>query len=92
MHQVNIHEAKTQLSRLLEEVQAGGEVIIAKAGKPIARITSYTQDVKSLRKPGGLKGKIWISPDFDKPDPELEALFYDAPLYHEAADDDESAS
>lgn len=77
--QVNIHEAKTQLSRILEELSAGRlqEVIIAKAGKPVARLVAYTAESEELRKPGLLKGKISISPDFDAPDLELEALFYD---------------
>ena len=77
--QINIHEAKTQLSRILEELSAGRlqEVIIAKAGKPVARLVAYTAESEKLRKPGSLKGKISISPDFDAPDPELEALFYD---------------
>lgn len=76
--QVNIHEAKTQLSRILEELAEGRlqEVIIAKAGKPVARLVAYTAESEELRKPGSLKGKIWISADFDAPDPELEALFY----------------
>jgi prevent-host-death family protein len=87
MHIVNIHEAKTTLSRLLAEVQQGGEVVIAKAGKPIGRLTAYEEaPAKPLRKAGGLKGKIWIAPDFDAPDPELERLFYDAPL---SSDSDE---
>jgi len=60
--QVNIHEAKTHLSRLLERVAAGEEVVIARAGKPIARLVAVTPPV---RRPGALRGKIWIAPDFD---------------------------
>jgi len=61
----NISEAKTQLSALLEKVQKGDEVLIAKAGKPIAKLTGYS-GAAAPRKPGVLKGKIKISPDFDE--------------------------
>jgi prevent-host-death family protein len=66
---VNIHEAKSHLSRLLEEVAAGKEVIIAKAGKPIARLVPM-QEKATKKKLGLLKGKIKISVDFNKPLPE----------------------
>lgn len=69
MHTVNIHEAKTHLSRLLEEVNNGQEIVIAKAGKPMARLTGLGA-VKPIRKPGFLKGKIRIADDFDAPLPE----------------------
>jgi len=85
MKQVNIHEAKTHLSKLLEEVAAGAEVIIAKAGKPVARLSPY-QPAKPKRRLGGLIGQIWEAPGCWDPDPELEALFY-GPLYHGEEDD-----
>lgn len=66
---VNIHEAKTHLSRLVEEVSAGKELVIAKAGKPIAKLVPI-RPPKPARKPGFLKGKIRISRDFDKPLPD----------------------
>lgn len=69
MHTVNIHEAKTHLSRLLEEVNRGQEVVIAKAGKPMAKLTRVSA-AKPIRKPGFLKGKIKIADDFDAPLPE----------------------
>ena len=69
MHTVNIHEAKTHLSKLLEEVSQGGEVVIAKSGKPMARLTGITP-AKPIRKPGFLKGKIKIADDFDAPLPD----------------------
>lgn len=78
--QVNIHEAKTHLSRLLEKVQAGEEITISKAGKPVARLVPYQEPKPPKRQPGSLKGKIWISPDFDEYDKEIEALFYDEPI------------
>lgn len=59
---VNVHEAKTQLSRLLEQVEAGEEVIIARAGKPIARLVPLEQS-KPKRQPGRLKGQIPELPD-----------------------------
>lgn len=66
---VNIHEAKTHLSRLLEEVAAGGEVIISKAGTPIARLVPLEKKERTL-KFGALKGQLWIADDFDAPLPE----------------------
>jgi len=66
---INIHEAKTHLSRIVEEVAAGAEVIIAKAGKPMARLIPLT-GVKRPKKLGLLKGKIKIPDDFNSPLPE----------------------
>ena len=69
MHTINIHEAKTHLSKLLEEVSQGGEVVIAKAGKPMAKLIGI-RPAKPIRKPGFLKGKIKIADDFDAPLPD----------------------
>ena len=69
MRQVNIREAKTHLSQLLEEAARGDDIIIAKAGKPIARLVAIDDDT-SPRPRGLLKGKIWIAGDFDAPLPE----------------------
>lgn len=66
---VNIHEAKTQLSRLLERALLGEEVVIAKAGRPIARLTPI-EPAHAPRKPGSAKGRIHIAPDFDDPLPD----------------------
>jgi len=63
---VNIHEAKTHLSRLVEEVAAGAEVIITKAGKPIARLTPISAPVRKKRL-GLLKGRIKVPEDFNAP-------------------------
>ena len=68
MHTINIHEAKTHLSKLLEEVSKGGEIVIAKSGKPVAKLTGISP-AKPIRKPGFLKGKIEIADDFDAPLP-----------------------
>lgn len=69
MASVNIHEAKTQLSRLVERVEAGEEIIISRAGKPVARIVPLSP-ARTPREPGLLKGKIRIGKDFDAPLPE----------------------
>ena len=67
--QVNIHDAKTHLSRLVDQVAAGaGDVVIAKAGKPVALLTRLPVD-KPFRTPGFLKGRIRIADDFDAPLP-----------------------
>lgn len=69
MEQVNIHQAKTNLSKLLEKVQDGQEVIISKAGKPIAKLVPFNPAASS-RKLGLMKGKIRIAADFDAPLPD----------------------
>ncbi|MGA8146716.1 MAG: type II toxin-antitoxin system Phd/YefM family antitoxin [Gallionellaceae bacterium] len=69
MNTFNIHEAKTHLSRLVEEVSKGQEIIIAKSGKPMAKLTGI-KPARPLRQPGFLKGKIKIADDFDAPLPE----------------------
>ncbi len=66
---VNVHEAKTHFSKLLARVMAGEEIIIAKAGKPVARLVPLEAPAR-LRKPGSARGKIWLAPDFDAPLPE----------------------
>ncbi len=66
---VNVHQAKTHFSKLLARVQAGEEIVIAKAGRPIAKIVPIQAERKP-RQPGTAKGKIWIAPDFDEPLPE----------------------
>jgi prevent-host-death family protein len=76
--QVNIHEAKTHLSELLQRVMNGEEILIAKAGKPVARLLPF-QPAPQPRQPGNDAGQITISSDFDEPLPEFEDLF-DEPL------------
>jgi prevent-host-death family protein len=75
MKVTNIHEAKTHFSKLVERAAAGEEIVIGKAGKPVAQLGPYTAPAATKRKPGGWKGKVWISPDFNKRDPEIEKLF-----------------
>jgi prevent-host-death family protein len=75
MHTINIHEAKTQFSKLVESVSQGEEIIIAKAGKPAAKLVPI-QKKPPIRKPGSMKGKIRIASDFNAPLPkDVLALF-----------------
>ena len=67
----NIHEAKTHFSKLLERVLSGEEVVIAKAGKPIARLLPFSEEATAPRVPGIDKGRVIIKPDFDEPLPEF---------------------
>ncbi len=60
----NISQAKAELSALIAEVQKGNEVILAKAGQPVAKLVAYRGPTRP-RTPGSMKGKIWIAPDFD---------------------------
>jgi len=72
---VNVHEAKTHLSRLLARVSAGEEVVISKSGKPVARLVPWAQDKKD-RVPGQDQGLVHVPEDFDAPlPPEVLATF-----------------
>jgi prevent-host-death family protein len=74
--EVNIHEAKTHLSRLLERVAMGEEVIIAKAGKPVAKLVPVVPCARQF-KLGSAKGEFVVPDDFNDPLPkEIEDLFY----------------
>ena len=83
--QVNMHQAKAQLSRLAKLAWQGEEVIIAKSGKPFLKLVPYqpeavpepeTEPEKLERRPLGLlKGQIWVAPDFDETDEEIIAAF-----------------
>lgn len=74
MRQVNVHEAKTSLSRLLEEVEAGEKVVIARAGEPVAVLVPYRAAAKK-RRLGLFPGEAVIHPDFDELPPEIAAAF-----------------
>jgi prevent-host-death family protein len=67
---VNIYEAKTQLSKLVDLASSGTDVVIARAGKPVARLTGLPTTQKRPIKFGALKGKGWIADDFDAPLPD----------------------
>lgn len=66
---VNIHEAKTNLSKLLARVKKGQEIIIARSGKPVAKLVPFEEKI-SQRQPGTAKNKVFLSPDFNEPLPE----------------------
>jgi prevent-host-death family protein len=70
---VNIHQAKTQFSRLVDLAAGGEEIIIAKSGRPVARLVPY-QAKGAARRPGAMRGKIRIKKNFDEPLPK-ELLF-----------------
>ena len=71
---VNIHQAKTHLSRLVERVEAGEEITLARAGRPVARLVPYRLR-REPRRLGIWKGQVWMSPDFDAPLPEIVEAF-----------------
>jgi prevent-host-death family protein len=70
MKQVNVYEAKTRLSALLDEVSKGSSFIIAKSGKPVARLSPIEPRKRHKSRIGFMKGKIKFAPDFDAPLPE----------------------
>jgi prevent-host-death family protein len=78
--EVNIHEAKTHLSKLLARVLSGEEVVIAKAGVPVAKLVPVKK-VPIKRTFGSAKGEFTVPDDFNDPDPEIENLFYNGPLF-----------
>lgn len=71
MTTVNIHEAKTHLSKLLRRVMNGEQIIIAKAGKPVAVLSPF-EEAPARRVPGNDAGKVVIKPEFDEPLPEFD--------------------
>jgi prevent-host-death family protein len=71
---VNMHEAKSQLSKLIRRAAAGEEIVVARDGEPVARIVAYTPPAQP-RRPGLLAGKITIREGFDEVPPELAAAF-----------------
>lgn len=79
MHIVNISEAKTHLTQLVKRVLAGEDIVIARQGEPMVRLSVYQTDL-TPREGGQWRGQVWMSDDFDAPDPEWEALFYDGPI------------
>ena len=86
MKQVNIHEAKTRLSQLIADVENGEEVVIARAGTPVARLVKEQPERKVYRQAGRMKGEFWFAPDYDKADEEILEMFEEsinAPLFPE---------
>ena len=87
---VNIHAAKTNLSKLIARAQAGEEVLIANAGRPVVRLTPVVEGpVHGVAEPalptwmGSLKGQIWIAPDVDAVDAEIAAEFDGSEIFPE---------
>jgi prevent-host-death family protein len=72
MAMVNVHQAKTHLSQLLQDVEQGQEVVIARSGVPIARLVAWRAPVQAIAAPGAMRGQIQLSDDFDAP---MEGLF-----------------
>jgi prevent-host-death family protein len=73
---VNVHEAKTHLSKLLERVQLGEEIVIARSGKPVARLVAVKEPGRR-REPGSARGQIRMAEDFDAPLPEDIQRFFE---------------
>ncbi|MCY4137832.1 MAG: type II toxin-antitoxin system prevent-host-death family antitoxin [Rhodobacteraceae bacterium] len=76
MHVVNVHQAKTELSRLLARVEAGEDIVIARRGVAVARLIAYRTPIK--RRPDVLKGKIVIPDTFFDPLPEEELAAWES--------------
>lgn len=76
-----MHEAKSQLSKLVARAEAGEEIVIARDGRPAVRLTpvSSERETWTSRAAGMWRGQIWISDDFDEPMPDLETAIYDDP-------------
>ena len=71
---INVYEAKTHLSKLLDRVAEGEELVLGRAGRPIARLVPY-REMRQPRKPGRLAGRVWIAPDFDETPEDIIAAF-----------------
>ncbi len=74
MKVINVQEAKTHLSRLIDAAAAGESILLGKHGKPLAKLTAYAPETEE-RPLGGFEGKIRISPDFDDEDPRINRMF-----------------
>lgn len=76
MTTVNVYEAKARLSALIAEAEQGGEVVIARAGRPVVRLIAISRPTLP-REPGALRGRIHVADDFDAYDADIERLFTD---------------
>ena len=74
MKVINVQEAKTHLSRLIDAAAGGECILLAKHGKPLAKLSPYCPE-REVRTLGGLEGQIRIADDFDAEDPRLSAFF-----------------
>jgi prevent-host-death family protein len=75
MNPVNINDAKTHLSDLVQHAAPGEEIVIARNGKPAARLVALA--APAARRPGGWEGQVWIAPDLDESDATIAALMLD---------------
>ena len=82
---LNLYEAKTQLSKLVERAAAGEEIVIAKAGKPMARLVALG---RKLLRSGLLKGNVWMADDFDDTSEEIICAFEDSEIFPAEDKDD----
>ena len=73
---VNVYEAKTHLSQLLDRAAAGEEIVIARAGRPVARLVPLSEASSLRRSPGAWRGNVRIADDFDELPAEVEAAFH----------------
>lgn len=79
---VNVHDAKTNLSKLLQQVEAGEEVVIGRNGVPVARLVKVDPPARRRRRPPeSWRGQVWISPDIDELDAEIEREFEESELW-----------
>jgi prevent-host-death family protein len=83
LEQVNMHEAKTHLSRLVERVEGGEEIVIGRAGKPAAKLVPIPRTKTGKRKLGGWEGKIEMPSDeeWERMDKEIEQLFAEGEIF-----------
>jgi prevent-host-death family protein len=83
LERVNMHEAKTHLSRLVERVEGGEEIVISRAGKPAAKLVPVSPEKKGRRKLGGWEGKFEMPSDeeWEKMDKEIEQLFEEGEIF-----------
>jgi prevent-host-death family protein len=81
LEQVNMHEAKTHLSRLVERVEGGAEIVINRAGKPAAKLVPIAETKLGQRQLGGWEGQVWMAPDFDDFDTEIERMFEESEIF-----------
>lgn len=77
--QVNVYEAKSKLSALLSRVEAGEDVVIARHGRPVARLVAVA-DRPARRTPGAWRNRVWIAEDFDEPDEQSLREWYEGPV------------
>jgi prevent-host-death family protein len=83
LDKVNMHEAKTHLSKLVERVEGGEEIVISRAGKPAAKLVPMPRQKSGKRKLGGWEGKVWMASDkeMEEVDREIEQLFEESEIF-----------